>query len=369
MILNIEIKNRIATYVEGSETPVCGNGSDTVVFTFDAEWEGRDPKVARFIWGNQFHDEPFTGNTCPVPMILNARGVEIGVFVEANGTQEAIASTRAWVNYKASIRCGSATASAGSAEAFTNEAKEAATEAKEAAEQVRRSSEDVLELQGDVEDHGVRIATLENAAGMVHTTAQVKYAATYEELGYDSELEEAYGEWTSAELPQNVQRYARIVKLYGVYSTNQDDSGYGHHRDNPCTKVTLDNGVTIELPKNLGLQNFGTSEHDYIFFKNGKAYYHQGTYWNGYYEESSDGEEIAQVYDEGKLIKLYAPIITDISNFWDFDGFIDLEGATNIVVETKFHNGNMGSIIGEPNCQFVQAGANVEIQFELIERG
>lgn len=216
-------------------------------------------------------------------------------------------------------------------------------------------------IVGNVADNSSRITVLEHNAGIAHTTVQHEYVSTYEEYSEDE-----WG-WTSTTLPQNVHRYARIAKLFGVYSTYADYTNtYKAAKQNPCKKISLNNGVTIEIPENLlNLTNFGVSEHDYIFFKQGKAHYHQGTKWYAY-DEVPEGEKIADVYDHGQLFKLRTPIITDISNQWNFDGFIDLEGATNITVETQYTADDIRSIADGANYVFKQAEANVLIQFELI---
>lgn len=221
-------------------------------------------------------------------------------------------------------------------------------------------------IVGNVADNSSRITALEHNAGIAHTTVQHEYVSTYEEYSKDE-----WG-WTSTTLPQNVHRYARIAKLFGVYSTYADYTNtYKTAKQNPCKKISLNNGVTIEIPENLlNLTNFGVSEHDYIFFKQGKAHYHQGTKWYTYAEvpdgDDTEGEMIADVYDYGQLFKLRTPIITDISNQWNFDGFIDLEGATNITVETQYTADDIRIIADGANYVFKQAEANVLIQFELI---
>lgn len=134
MVINITVKDRIATYVPSDLIPICGNNRDTVKFEFDEEWSGYEKKTARFIWGNEHHDEEFEGDSCPAPMFLRTNKVLIGVYVgEAPEDEDCLASTNAEVEYRFSARCTSSVASAGTGENYTNEAKGAAARAIDAA--------------------------------------------------------------------------------------------------------------------------------------------------------------------------------------------------------------------------------------------
>lgn len=78
---NIEIKisNKIATLKE-KFVGVCGNSDYVVVFDFDDEWESHSTKTARFKYNGKYEDVVFTGNECPMPIILDTASVEIGVY-------------------------------------------------------------------------------------------------------------------------------------------------------------------------------------------------------------------------------------------------------------------------------------------------
>lgn len=150
MIINIEVKNRIATYVLSGANPVCGSNTDVVRFSFDDEWDGVDPKTARFIWNDQYYDVEFTGNTCPVPMFFNVTKVLIGVYAgEPVVNEPSLSSTKAVVPYELSVRCGYIAPNPESGEGFTNEAKGYAQAARTAADEANAAAERVESTLGE----------------------------------------------------------------------------------------------------------------------------------------------------------------------------------------------------------------------------
>jgi len=138
MIIKIEVKNRTATYRSTGSDPVCGSNADQVQFLFDEEWADVPVKTARFIWGDQYYDEEFVGDTCPAPMFFDVTRVYVGVYAgEPVIGEPSLSTTKAEVPYGLSVRCGYTTPRPESGESFTNEAKGYALEAKEAAEDAR----------------------------------------------------------------------------------------------------------------------------------------------------------------------------------------------------------------------------------------
>ena len=130
MIINIEVRNRTATYRRAGNDPVCGSNGDIVKFDFDAEWETVETKTARFIWGNQYYDQEFTGNSCFAPMFRNVTKVYIGVYAgEPALGESSLSTTKALIPYELSVRCGYTIPSPESGSDFTNEAKGYAIEA------------------------------------------------------------------------------------------------------------------------------------------------------------------------------------------------------------------------------------------------
>ena len=96
--IDIQVKNKIAmSPVEGI---VCGNSDYSICFHLDEEWNEHEVKTARFLWDGKKHDEPFTGDTCPVPVISGATVCAVGVFAGNLRT-----TTPALVTCEKSILC------------------------------------------------------------------------------------------------------------------------------------------------------------------------------------------------------------------------------------------------------------------------
>ena len=99
-LLTIGVRNKVA------ESPtahiVCGNSDYIIEFNFDEEWDSHETKTARFIYDGKQADVIFTGNTCPVPIITNARVCMVGVFAGDLQT-----TTPALIECEPSILCGS----------------------------------------------------------------------------------------------------------------------------------------------------------------------------------------------------------------------------------------------------------------------
>lgn len=105
MIININIKEKRPGVV-GAPVIVCGNADYSVKFTFDADWDGLSTKTARFVWVQdgvvKYKDVEFTGDTVEVPVLINTRQVQIGVYAG-----DLCTSTPARIPCELSIRCGS----------------------------------------------------------------------------------------------------------------------------------------------------------------------------------------------------------------------------------------------------------------------
>lgn len=97
-VVNVKIENRIAS-VDAGIVLVCNNPTDTLLFDFDAEWEGKSPKTARFVWENRYIDVQFEGNSVQVPEIFKTDYVFIGVY------STNIASTPVKVACNKSVLC------------------------------------------------------------------------------------------------------------------------------------------------------------------------------------------------------------------------------------------------------------------------
>ncbi|MBQ9784389.1 MAG: hypothetical protein IJW29_02705 [Clostridia bacterium] len=360
MVINIQIKNRVATYIPDDALPVCGNAGDIVKFSFDEEWQACGKKTARFIWGgNKFHEVDFAGDTCPVPAFLNTDRVLVGVFAP----DEELASTKAEVPYLASIRCGGAKPDAMSVEAYVHEAKEAAETAATsavAAEEYSASAAtnaalartgatlareysgraeaalgtlESKNVEGQLENHHWRLALVEN------------------HLGLDSPMQIIEDEVNTVTIPENAKQYAKITKLECVHLMNSWSDGWYPQgvRDirvldadgNLVRSYTVpvaslaDYGEGSDIP--LDSKAYNTEHHNYISFENGRAYYHHNVYSvmpNEEYGECNKRRE-DDVEVEGvswqTLIKLAEPEVIDITDQMGFDGLLELTDGAKIV--------------------------------------
>lgn len=107
--LHIIVANKVASYLQRDGYIVCGNSDYQIEFSFDSEWDAYARKTARFIWNGKYKDVEFSGTICPVPVISNSNGLEVGVYAGDIST-----STSALISCKKSIRCNSGAVPEGS---------------------------------------------------------------------------------------------------------------------------------------------------------------------------------------------------------------------------------------------------------------
>lgn len=99
--IEIAVKDKIATAADGA-LYICGNSDYVVDFHFDSEWDAYDTKTARFVYNGTYQDQVFQGTQCPVPAIVGARGIAVGVFAGNMST-----TTPAYISARRSILCDS----------------------------------------------------------------------------------------------------------------------------------------------------------------------------------------------------------------------------------------------------------------------
>lgn len=135
--LHVSVTDKIATYQKRDGDIVCGNKHNEeeksgyqIKFIFDSEWQGIEKKIARFIWGGQFQDVEFKGDTCPVPILSNVTLCKVGVYAGNLRT-----TTSASIICKPSILCKTASPTVENDKYYANEARKYAEEAKRYAEQ------------------------------------------------------------------------------------------------------------------------------------------------------------------------------------------------------------------------------------------
>ena len=127
-ILNINVADKVATYLSRQGDIVCGNSDYRVRFTFDEEWNGK-AKTARFTWNGVFEDRNLDdAGECTAPVITHADEVKVGVY-----SGDLATTTAAVIGCKRSIRCETAQPSVANDKYWANEAKEAADRAEAAA--------------------------------------------------------------------------------------------------------------------------------------------------------------------------------------------------------------------------------------------
>ncbi len=134
--LHIMVREKVATYMKRDGEIVCGNSDYWVEFDFDSEWDAYPDKTARFIWNGQHFDQPFSGNTCRVPVIKNTTACSVGVYVEGLET-----TTPAKIDCLKSVLCENTHRYSESDAIYSDEAQEAAKRAEEAAERAEEIAE------------------------------------------------------------------------------------------------------------------------------------------------------------------------------------------------------------------------------------
>ena len=314
--LNVNIAERIATFNGVDEKIIGFNGDYEIKFTFDEEWNAYPKKTARFIWNGMHHDVEFTGDTCAVPIIKGASCFSVGVYVgEEAEDEDIISTTKAIIPLTLSVRCGDSTPQPTTGEHYTNEAKGAAAAAEASAAEAKEAEENVKKVEPKIANNSLRIEKIEDKLGLdgdlVKIESGYKYNSTIEIESYP---------------------YVRILKLgsNGRLKYAEQYGGYECQKD----YIRTVNGNTVIPADMSAIPYYGIGNSDdervsnYIFFENGKAYYHQGCR----YEYGSDpisaevGESIIEeVYGDGLyhyIIGLAEPIITDISDKIRFDGVV-----------------------------------------------
>ena len=369
--LHINVADKVATYLQRDGDIVCGNSDYEVKFTFDAEWAGYEEKTARFIWNGQHTDVPFTGDTCPVPEIRNARLVTVGVYVEDMST-----TTPATIPARLSILCKAtephpeyveqlapeALAKAEEALGTANRAEETADLALETASESKETIILAMETASEAQSTADRAEEKADELTEKATAHNYRIGAIESHLGLPSVLNRATIPMSRAMSENRLisdyvstdKRYAKIGRIYGRYFDYNNYDCYNSAVSNPPRNITLSGtkfsqilfgNVADKYPQ------FGASDRDYITFDAGKAFLVIGSRWDAYDEYSyqlAPGEVVIDsCYDHGTLIALAKPTVIDVSDLVTlsgggtvaergFDGFIDLTLHTTVSVNPKY---------------------------------
>lgn len=166
--LQIQVTNKKATYMERGGDIVCGNGDYSVLFTFDAEWDGVPDKVARFIWNGQYFDAAIDENgVASVPVIRGAAYVLVGVYSEAMHT-----TTSASIPCSPSILCASDQPDPGHGQSYSEQAKAAAVQADEAAQRAEDAAERVEGASTSLDGIDAKLEEIETKQQQTDTALQ-----------------------------------------------------------------------------------------------------------------------------------------------------------------------------------------------------
>lgn len=82
IILNITVRDKVATYDSGQPPITCDNDDYRIRFDFDEKWNSYAKKVAHFVSNGEFIDAEFNGNEVDVPVQVNTVKLEVGVYID-----------------------------------------------------------------------------------------------------------------------------------------------------------------------------------------------------------------------------------------------------------------------------------------------
>lgn len=199
MILHINVARRVATYQKRDGAMVCGNNDYQIKFTFDSEWDAYTTKTARFKWKGGWHDQTFDGDTCPVPRILGATEVKVGVYVDEFTTTDAV------IPALCSCRCNEGEL-VQPGETYVNQAAAAVYAAQQAAERAEEAAENIEGLE-EVDE---RLDDLEDAV------ADLNYTPITASLSVNQGTKELGSSVTGAVLSWSVSKETKSITLDGV---------------------------------------------------------------------------------------------------------------------------------------------------------
>jgi hypothetical protein len=236
--LRINVANKIATYHRRDGSIVCGNSDYQIKFVFDEEWADRANKTARFIWGGQYYDVEFEGDTCNVPVITGTDEVEVGVYAGDLNT-----TTGATIECVRSILCKGGAPHPETGQHYTAEAVAAAEAAKASEEAAKSSKEEAAASAAAAETARAEAEARINAATRVaqttgdSATAVMSQKAGTEEIKVlDSFCKDRYAEF---EVDDWVVGSINPDTFKDLASTTRIRSGY--HTFNGINKLRIAN--------------------------------------------------------------------------------------------------------------------------------
>ena len=226
--LRITVADKIATYQKRDGFIVCGNSDYQLVFTFDEEWDAFPEKKARFNYSGMSTDVPFTGDTCPVPILRNTELVSVGVYAG-----DLCTTTPADIPCVRSILCRAGKLTEGDqkattvAELYAEKAAESAAAAQADAEIARQFASNTETIEASIERNSRRITNLEQ--GVTPDPFETDDSVAYEKA-----------------VPVNALPYAEVTRIGGMTKKSQNlwkpKPGVSSFELSGVT-VTVENGV------------------------------------------------------------------------------------------------------------------------------
>lgn len=263
--LHIIVADKIATYQKRDGFIVCGNSDYQIVFTFDEEWDAFPEKKARFNYSGMSTDVPFTGDTCPVPILRNTELVSVGVYAG-----DLCTTTPADIPCVRSILCRAGKLTEGDqkattvAELYAEKAAESAAAAKADAAIARQFASNTENIEASIERNSRRITNLEQ--GVTPDPFETDDAVAYEKA-----------------VPANALPYAELTRIGGM--TKKSQNLWKPHAE------TTSNGITITVENGVYTLN-GTNTRGAAFNLYSNVKLTAGTYTFCVY--AGGGSAIAQ---------------------------------------------------------------------------
>ena len=208
-------------------------------------------------------------------------------------------------------------------------------------------------------DHAVNLGYLN---GQI-TPMQKQITLLEKKVGFiETEFVTLTAEWGSTlTIPEGALPFAQLQELHGDCARYCiDDPADGNYMEDnivynyPVQLVAEDGRVLFSLPEDLGgkLPEFGLAKGNYIYFKDGKAIYHQ-EYLHGPYEEFLDPPTegatfvYGMAYNEHGLWRLPEILETDVTELVGSDGVLNIQDVRSIRVVMKYSEADIDAMTTE----------------------
>lgn len=297
--LKVKVVGNIASYDLTQGKIVCDNDDYQIEFEFDEEWSEYSSKVGRFVTEDGYEDVPFYGTTCKAPPMHDVKYVFVGAYSAGN---EKATTTGAKIPCERSILSLS-----------KNPTPEYVMPD---IEKVMAAADTVDGLVPIVGSNSLRIAVVEDHLNLTSPFVTVKSTSGV------------------IKVPDGAKRYAYVVKMGGVTTNYVETAEFCGGTYAYQLKV---NGVVV-LDCSKAFKDSVESELDYLFYSNGKWIYRDGSYitWNGDEDKLDENDTEYGTMSYNQIYRRYEPIDTDVTSEVDGSAMIDVSGATEIEVVSKY---------------------------------